>query len=76
MSGGHGCFLSCLPPHHASQSATFQISLQQLPSPELEMWAFPMDQVAPGCRGALAKMDGKDSGVGGTIIYFTCADIR
>ncbi len=28
----------------------------------------------PGCSGALVKMDGKDSGGGGTIIYFSCAD--
>ena len=27
-----------------------------------------------GCVGALVKMDGKDSGVGGTVVYFTCAD--
>ena len=28
----------------------------------------------PGCTGAIVKMDGKDSGGGGTIIYFSCAD--
>jgi predicted enzyme related to lactoylglutathione lyase len=27
-----------------------------------------------GWVGALVKMDGKDSGVGGTVVYFTCAD--
>jgi hypothetical protein len=28
----------------------------------------------PGASGAIVKMDGKDSGSGGTIIYFSCAD--
>jgi predicted enzyme related to lactoylglutathione lyase len=27
-----------------------------------------------GCTGALVKMEGKDSGIGGTIIYFVCDD--
>jgi uncharacterized protein len=27
-----------------------------------------------GSFGAIVKMDGKDSGGGGTIIYFSCAD--
>ena len=53
---------------------TFQVSLDCLESPELEMWAFPMQPDNPGCAGALAKMKGKDSGGGGTIIYFSCAD--
>ena len=42
--------------------------------PPLEMWAFPMDMDAGGAAGTLCKMDGKDSGVGGTIVYFSCAD--
>lgn len=28
----------------------------------------------PGCAGALVKMEGKESGGGGTIVYFSCAD--
>jgi predicted enzyme related to lactoylglutathione lyase len=53
---------------------TFQIALERLESPGLELWAFPMGMDAPGCPGALVKMPGKDSGVGGTIVYFSCAD--
>jgi len=53
---------------------TFQVALERLPSPDLEMWAFPMQPDKPGCAGALAKMNGKDSGGGGTIVYFSCAD--
>ena len=54
----------------------FQLKLKALrsPIPGLKMQVFPSDQKLPGCSGALAKMDGKDSGGGGTIIYFSCAD--
>ncbi len=44
------------------------------PIPGLEMAAFPMDHTQPGATGALVKMTGKDSGIGGTIIYFKCED--
>ena len=53
---------------------TFQTTLAPLESPDLEMWAFPMDMENRGCAGALAKMEGKDPGSGGIIIYFTCDD--
>jgi predicted enzyme related to lactoylglutathione lyase len=53
---------------------TFQVTLSRLESPGVELWAFPMEHEAAGCPGALVKMAGKDSGVGGTIVYFTCAD--
>ena len=44
------------------------------PIPGMEIWAFPMEQGAPGATGALVRMEGKDSGGGGTLIYFSCAD--
>jgi hypothetical protein len=44
------------------------------PIPGMELWAFPMEQGAPGATGALVKMEGKDSGGGGTLIYFSCTD--
>jgi uncharacterized protein len=53
---------------------TFQVNLQRLESPGLELWAFPMGMDTPGASGAIVKMDGKDSGGGGTIVYFSCAD--
>ncbi|MEP2775979.1 MAG: VOC family protein [Luteolibacter sp.] len=51
--------------------------LEQLSDPNdggIVMWAFPMVQDGGGAAGALVKMDGKDSGGGGTIVYFSCAD--
>jgi predicted enzyme related to lactoylglutathione lyase len=53
---------------------TLKVTFEKLESPGLEMWAFPMNMDAPGAAGALVKMEGKDSGGGGTIIYFSCAD--
>ena len=55
---------------------TFQVTLLPLPSPGMEMMAFPpmMKPENPGCAGALVRMEGKDSGVGGTVIYFSCED--
>ena len=57
---------------------TFGVTLTHLesPDPDLEMWAFPplMAPENPGCGGALAKKKNKDSGTGGTIIYFSCVD--
>lgn len=53
---------------------TFQTTLERLDSPELELWAFPMHFEGSGCAGALVRMEGKDSGVGGTLVYFSCED--
>jgi predicted enzyme related to lactoylglutathione lyase len=53
---------------------TFAVTLQRLESPGVELWAFPMVQGGMGCAGALVKMTGKDSGVGGTIVYFPGED--
>ena len=53
---------------------TFEVTLERLDSPGLEMWTFPMNREGSGCTGALVKMPGKDSGGGGTIVYFVCDD--
>ena len=53
---------------------TFQVTLEKLEALGLEMWSFPMQPDVAGCPGALVKMPGKDSGLGGIIIYFSCED--
>lgn len=53
---------------------TLETTLAKLESPDVEMWSFPMNMDAPGAAGALVKMAGKDSGSGGTVIYFSCTD--
>jgi uncharacterized protein len=52
----------------------FETKLEQLPGTDLEMWMFPMIDNGPGAPGALVRYPGKDSGGGGVIIYFSCAD--
>ena len=54
--------------------ATFAVKLQVLPSPIIQMLTFPMEPDVPGCPGSLVKCEGKASGGGGTIVYFTCED--
>jgi predicted enzyme related to lactoylglutathione lyase len=44
------------------------------PIPDMELWSFPMQQDVMGASGALVRMEGKDSGGGGTLIYFSCTD--
>lgn len=56
--------------------AVLQVTLQRLgtPAPDLEMWAFPGDQVGYGAPGALVKLAGVPGGGSGTLVYFRCAD--
>jgi len=49
-------------------------SFERLPTPEGEMWSFPMAQNAPGAAGALIKMQGMPSGGNSVIVYFACDD--
>ena len=58
----------------AFYEATFNVTLEVLPSPGITMLAFPRKPELPGCGGALVKYEGKASGDGGTIVYFSCAD--
>ena len=55
---------------------TFQVTLEHLDGPGIDMWVFPPlgQPDLPGCSGTLVKMEGKDSGGGGLLIYFSCAD--
>jgi predicted enzyme related to lactoylglutathione lyase len=43
-------------------------------SPDLEMWAFPMQDNAYGAAGALVRMPGFRSGGNSVLVYFHCAD--
>ena len=54
--------------------SVFQLKLERLNSPEIEMWAFPMDMNRWGAGGALVKMKGFPSGGNSTLVYFNCED--
>lgn len=58
----------------AFYESVLQTRLEKLPSPEVEMWAFPMAQSGGGAGGALVKMAGVPSGGNSTLVYFMCDD--
>lgn len=66
----------------AFYEATFEVTLSELPAPEVEgvppvqMLAFPSDQekFLPGAAGAICKMEGVEPKTGGTLVYFSCQD--
>ena len=58
----------------AFYESVFQVTLERLNNPEVELWAFPMEMGKWGAGGALVKMDGVSSGGNSTIIYFACED--
>jgi uncharacterized protein len=55
--------------------SVFQMKLEKLESPGMEMWAFPMSMDRVGASGALVKMDGVKSGGSGIIPYFHCDEV-
>ena len=58
----------------AFYEATFGVALSKLPSPGMEMMAFPMNRESGGASGALVQMAGVESGANSVIVYFVCQD--
>ncbi|WP_158902343.1 VOC family protein [Burkholderia sp. L27(2015)] len=54
--------------------SVFQLKLEKLNTPEVAIWAFPMDMERWGAGGALVKMDGFPSGGNSVLVYFGCED--
>ena len=54
--------------------SVLKTTLEKLPTPEVEMWAFPMSRGGAGAGGALVKMQGVASGGNSTLVYFMCDD--
>lgn len=59
----------------------FKTKLEPLVNPatiaetNMELWSFPQSMTAPGCSGALAKMEGVTPNGGiNTIVYFASED--
>ena len=75
-------YVSDLERARAFYEATLELSLKELPTPEvegfppIEMLAFPSSEedYLPGASGALCKMEGVEPKVGGTLVYFSCQD--
>ncbi|MFZ6845925.1 VOC family protein [Undibacterium sp. RuTC16W] len=54
--------------------AVFNITLEKLNSPGIEMWRFPANMDGWGAGGSLVCMPGYPSGGNSTLVYFSCAD--
>jgi uncharacterized protein len=52
----------------------FNVKLERLNAPGIEMWSFPWEMEQTGTSGALVKMDGFPSGGNSTIVYFASED--
>ena len=63
-----------MPRAKAFYEAVFGVQLTRLESPEVELWAFPMQAEGFGASGALVKMPGFPSGGNSVLVYFSCAD--
>jgi predicted enzyme related to lactoylglutathione lyase len=50
------------------------VTLNQLPSGDLDMWAFPGGPDRSGSAGALVKTPGMSSGGNSVLVYFSCED--
>jgi predicted enzyme related to lactoylglutathione lyase len=60
----------------AFYTAVFNREMQDLPMPEgdMQMCTFTSLDDAPGAAGALVKSPRMGPGIGGTLVYFSCAD--
>jgi uncharacterized protein len=58
----------------AFYTAVFGVEFTSLESPEIEMWAFPMNFEAAGATGALVKVPGMVAGKNSVLVYFSCED--
>lgn len=54
--------------------SVFGVQLAKLDSPEIEMWAFPMQAERYGASGALVRMPDFPSGANSVLVYFNCTD--
>jgi predicted enzyme related to lactoylglutathione lyase len=67
-------YVQDMPRARAFYESVFDVQLADLGAPDMEMWAFPMDNQSYGAPGALVKMAGFPSGGNSVLVYFNCAD--
>jgi predicted enzyme related to lactoylglutathione lyase len=58
----------------AFYETVFNLRLERMETPDLEMWGFPMQAEAYGAPGALVRMPGFPSGGNSVLVYFSCED--
>ena len=54
--------------------SVFQVKLEKLAAPVVEMWNFPVQAKQTGTSGSLVHIKGVPSGGNSTIVYFACTD--
>lgn len=54
--------------------SVLKVELQKLEGPDVEMWAFPMEQQGTGAAGSLVHMEGFKAGKNSVLIYFMSED--
>lgn len=67
-------YVQDMPRARAFYEAVLARKLEQLESPGIEMWAFPMEPDQPGAAGSLVWMEGVPSGGNSTLVYFISED--
>ena len=67
-------YVQDMPRAKAFYEKVFQIKLEELKAPDIEMWSFPMQMDKSGASGALVHMKGVPSGGNSTLVYFSCED--
>ncbi len=67
-------YVQDMPRAKAFYESVLGVTLEKLNSPDIEMWAFGMDEHAMGAGGALVHMPGFPSGGNSTLVYFACED--
>jgi predicted enzyme related to lactoylglutathione lyase len=67
-------YVQDMPRAKAFYEKVFQVKLEELKAPDIEMWSFPMQMDKSGASGALVYMKGVPSGGNSTLVYFSCED--
>ena len=67
-------YVQDMPRAKAFYEKVFQVKLEELKAPDIEMWSFPMQMDKSGASGALVHMKGVPSGGNSTLVYFSCED--
>jgi predicted enzyme related to lactoylglutathione lyase len=67
-------YVQDMPRAKAFYEAVLGVQLARLEGPDLDMWAFGMDETSVGAGGALVRVPEVPSGGTGTLVYFSCED--
>ena len=67
-------YVQDMPRAKAFYESVFKAKLESIGGPDMEMFAFPMQQGLEGASGSLVRMEGMPSGGNSTLVYFGCED--